>query len=95
MQKIREEKAIANLPDWIKRMLAYCFRGRPPYAMLAPKLFTHLRRRGIPVWFLNVNSEDDLRLAVETGATGVLTDRIEWLNKTMKENGWKFKNLYE
>lgn len=75
--------------------MAYCFRGRPPYAMLAPKLFTHLRRRGIPIWFLNVNTEEDLKLAIDTGATGVLTDRIAWLNETMNSNEWSFKNLYD
>ena len=35
--------------------------------MMAPSLFSHLRARGIPVWFLGVNNEADLHLAVEAG----------------------------
>lgn len=63
--------------------------------MLVPKLFTHLRRRGLPVWFLGVNSEDDLRLAVNSGATAVLTDRIEWLNSTIKKEKLVFKTVFD
>ena len=61
--------------------------------MVAPKLFAHLRSRGIHVWFLGVNTEEDLQLAVQSGATAVLTDRIRWLKQTMKEKNLKFKKI--
>jgi glycerophosphoryl diester phosphodiesterase len=61
--------------------------------MVAPKLFAHLRLRGVQVWFLGVDTEQDLHLAVRTGATAVLTDRIHWLTRTMKENNWTFKKI--
>lgn len=61
--------------------------------MLAPALFAHLRRRGIQVWFLGVNTEHDLKLAVNSGATAVLTDRIHWLKQTMNEQNLRFAKI--
>ena len=90
LHKIREEKALKGAPDWFKKVLAFLFQGKPPYAMIAPKLFRHLRKRGIPVWFLGVNDETDLNTAINSGATGVLTDRINWLSKIVKEKNLKF-----
>ena len=52
--------------------------------MIAPKLFEHLQKRGIPVWFLGVNDDKDIELALKSGATGVLTDRINWLMSELK-----------
>jgi len=95
LQKIRQEKAIHQVPDWVKQILAVIFQGRPSYMMVSPKLFAHLRQRGVPVFFLGVNSEEDLATAIQAGATGVLTDRIAWLNNTLKTKGWCFKKLYE
>lgn len=69
--------------------------GRPPYLMISKKLFTHMRRRGIPVWFLGVNNEIDLQLAIDYGATAVLTDRIQWLHETLKAKKLTFTPLYE
>lgn len=45
-----KEKALKGAPIWFKKILAYLFRGQPPYPMVAPGLFTQLRNRGIPVW---------------------------------------------
>ncbi|RYH10464.1 hypothetical protein EON65_39500 [archaeon] len=95
LAKIRGEKALEKAPDWIKRLLAYVFRGKPPFAMLSKQLFTHLRRRGVYVLFLGVNTEEELRLAERFGVTGVISDRVSWLTKTMEEKGIKFKELYE
>lgn len=53
--------------------------GKPPSAMAVPQLYTHLRNRGIPVWFLGVNSEEELQAAQALGATGVLSDRINFI----------------
>lgn len=75
LEKIRHEKALKGMPDWFHSGLSYLFQGRPPRPMLAPALFSHLRKRGMPVWFLGVNSEEDLKLASDAGATGFLTDR--------------------
>lgn len=75
------------------KILAFLFQGKPPYAMVTPALFAHLRCRGIHVWFLGVNSERDLQLAVRTGATAVLTDRIHWLKGTMQEKNIKFMKI--
>ena len=44
------EKALLGTPVWFRHGLAYLFRGRPPYPMVAPGLFDHLRERGIPTW---------------------------------------------
>ena len=63
--------------------------------MVASKLFLHLRKRGIPIWFLGVNTIDDLLLAKKSGATAVLTDRIHWLINAMKENNIEFNDIIE
>jgi glycerophosphoryl diester phosphodiesterase len=93
LDKIRREKVLQGLPDWFKKVLAFIFQGKPPHVMLAPGLFTQLRARGVPVWFLGVNSEADLLTAVRLGATGVLTDRINWLTRTMRERKLAFKKI--
>ena len=64
LDTVMKEKAVQGFPLWAKHALAYVFRGRPPAPMVAPALFAHLRERGIPVWFLGVNSESDLKLCV-------------------------------
>ena len=61
--------------------------------MIASKLFLHLRKRGIPIWFLGVNTMDDLLLAKKVGATAVLTDRIHWLIHTMQDNRIELKDI--
>lgn len=91
LEVVRREAALAGLPDWLKRVVAFVFGGKPSRAMLCPALFRHLRRRGVGVWFLGVNSDEELRVAERAGATGVLTDRIRWLTKTVAEQGIRFK----
>ena len=49
--------------------------------------------KGIPVWFLGVNNDSDLDLAINSGATAVLTDRINWL--TSKVKGDKLVNPFQ
>lgn len=63
--------------------------------MLQPTLFTHLRRRGIQTWFMTVNTEEDLKVALEAGATGVLTDRPAYIMDLLQRNNWRFKFLKE
>ena len=67
LEKIRRESALQGFPDWCKVALSYIFAGKPPTMMLCPSLFAHLRKRGIAVWFLGVNEEEHLTLAIETG----------------------------
>ncbi len=74
------------VPDWIKQILAYVFGGKPSKMLVAPSLFAHLKRRGMPVWFLGVNDEVTATLAVNVGATAVLTDRIHWLTNILHIN---------
>ena len=93
LEVVRREPALRGLPDWLKRVIAFFFGGKPSRAMLCPALFRHLRRRGVGVWFLGVNSEEDLRVAERTGATGVLTDRIRWLTNTIAEKGIVFSQI--
>ncbi len=95
LEKLRNERSIADVPDFIKRILAIILQGHPPYVLMCPKLFTHLRRRGIPIWFLNVQTEEELVIAINAGATAILTDKVEWLTETMKRKNLKFKELYE
>ncbi len=61
--------------------------------MVCPGLFTHLRRRGIPTWFLGVNGSADVEVALKAGASGVLTDRISWLKSYLSERKAHFKGL--
>lgn len=86
MERLRHEASLKTVPDWMKQLLAVLFRGRPPTIMIAPALFSHLRQRGIPVWFLGVNNESDLQLAMQSGATAVLTDRVNWLCQQLEAN---------
>lgn len=96
---MKHEKATKDLPEIAQKLVAWLFQGKPPKIFLAQKLFTHLRRRGIPVWFLGVNTEEELLLAIDIGATAVFTDKIEWLDTSLehirKTTGKVFKKLYE
>ena len=67
------------IPDLFCRFLADYLCGDPPSLFLAPKLIAHLRRRGIPIWVLGINSDSALKEAQALGATAVLTDRPAWL----------------
>ncbi|CAE7484572.1 unnamed protein product [Symbiodinium microadriaticum] len=83
---IEKDVALKFLPQWCKVLLSYLFAGTPPRFMMSPSLFAHLRRRGVPVLFLGVNTEGHIALAHNSGATAVLTDRVEWLYNHMKDN---------
>lgn len=93
MTRINNEKALKHAPGWFKNFLGKVMSGKPPWAMCAPKLFAHLRSRGIPIWFLGVNSEEDVLLAVQAGATGILTDRVNWLAAHLRESGHVFETI--
>ena len=62
--------------------------------MMAPKLFNHLRKRGIPVWFLGVNSESDIEIAYRIGATAILTDKVTTVKKYFKEKNIVLQKIH-
>lgn len=95
LHRVRNEKSVKMFPDLIKRLLAFLLSGKPPSIMIAPSLFTHLKRRGIPVWFLGCQNEDDLKIAIKAGATAVLTDRPRWLTRFTKQRGIQFHSISE
>eukprot|EP00639_Heterosigma_akashiwo_P011753 CAMPEP_0206366572 /NCGR_PEP_ID=MMETSP0294-20121207/3530_1 /ASSEMBLY_ACC=CAM_ASM_000327 /TAXON_ID=39354 /ORGANISM="Heterosigma akashiwo, Strain CCMP2393" /LENGTH=216 /DNA_ID=CAMNT_0053812659 /DNA_START=766 /DNA_END=1416 /DNA_ORIENTATION=- len=74
-ERIRDQKSLKGLPDWVCRMLAVLFSGTPPKLMIPSGMMKHLRKRGMPVWFLGVNSPADAAAALAAGATGLLSDR--------------------
>jgi glycerophosphoryl diester phosphodiesterase len=84
---------VAGLPDIVKRFLAWLLAGKPPYLMVAPKLFRFLRRQGIPVWFLGVNTEAELHLAVQSGASAILTDKVSYITKLVREQDLRFAKV--
>ena len=40
-----------------------------------------------------MNTESDLILAAQSGATAILTDRVNWAVPFLKSNGLRFKQL--
>lgn len=82
--RVREQKVFKALPDAACFVIASVLGGKPPRALIPPGLFAHLRARGMPVLFLGVNDEADLRIAESAGATAVLTDRPAWLSQQIK-----------
>ncbi len=95
LDMIKQNDILKAMPSFIHQMLAYIFKGSPPAIMIAPGLFTHLRARGLPVWFLGVNNLQDLALAIASGATGAITDRPNWMIKEMKQHSWRFISMDE
>jgi glycerophosphoryl diester phosphodiesterase len=93
LEDIRNEQSLSFLPSWVHPLLHVLFRGKPPHLMIAPSLFRQLRLRGIPVWFLGVNTEQELQLAMASGATAVLTDRVRWLLREMKDLDIRFEEV--
>ena len=86
LHKLKNEKSLGSLPMWMYHVLAYLLPGSPPEIFLQPSLFKHLRARGMPIMFLGVNSEREMRLAVTIGATAILSDRITYMANFMKEH---------
>jgi len=93
LQTVRNEKSLKRVPDVFKRLLHFILMGKPSYIMVAPSLFEHMRARGIPVWFLGVNDKESLDIAVKSGATAVLTDRIKWLKNTIEKENLQFSQI--
>jgi len=82
--RLRSQAAFKGLPDPFIYFLLYLFGGHPPKALLPRGLFHHLRKRGIPIWLLGVNSDTDIDVAIKAGVTAVLTDKPEWLAQNKK-----------
>lgn len=48
----RIQMNLPGSPHWLQVFLSYLLHGTPPSLLLTPVLFAHLRRRGIPVWYV-------------------------------------------
>ena len=59
--------------------------GDPPSAFASPLLMSHLRKRGMAIQLLGVNSAEKLAVATRVGATAVLTDRPAWMASMRKD----------
>ena len=92
---MKHEKPFQKLPEFIQRFITWILQGQPPKFMIQPLLFLHLRRRGVPVWFMTVNDEESLRLAISAGATGILTDKPGHMINLLEEKSLRFRFLYE
>ena len=77
--RLRNQALFKGFPDTFIYLMLYLFGGHPPKALLPNGLFHHLRKRGIPIWLLGVNSHNDIEVAIKAGVTAVLTDKPEWL----------------
>jgi hypothetical protein len=93
LEVIEKDPTMQLAPRWVRVLLAWLFQGVPPRLLLSRSLFAHLRRRGVPVLFLGVNTEEHVELAHRYGATAVLTDRVEWLCNHMKDNNIQFVRI--
>ena len=47
-------------------------------------LLRHLRARGVPSWFLGVNTEAHVRVCHRVGGCAVLTDSLMWLARVLR-----------
>lgn len=45
--------------------------------------------------FLGVNDIEDLQLAIRSGATAVLTDRVNWLCVQLKDKRYVFDSIQQ
>lgn len=70
--RVREQKALKALPDAVCWVLAFVLGGKPPSALIPRGLFKHLRARGVPIFFLGVNDEEDLKVRKRGGCLGGL-----------------------
>merc|ERR1739841_405804 len=77
--RMRQNKTFAKFPDWALRLLDRVMGGDPSPAFLCPGLLRHLRARGVPSWFLGVNTEAHVRVCHRVGGCAVLTDSPMWL----------------
>jgi len=84
IDKVNFERARENLPSYLPDFVCHLFTGDPPPIFLTPRLFGHLRSRGMASYFLGVNSMKGLRLAQAQGAAACLSDRPKWLVDAMR-----------
>jgi glycerophosphoryl diester phosphodiesterase len=60
-------------------------------------MIEHMKKRGKIIFMLGVNDENTLHLSASAGCQAVLTDRVEWISKIVKEmkdsNSNKKKNV--
>eukprot|EP01038_Epipyxis_sp_PR26KG_P014069 gene14069-18876_t len=82
---------LPKVPIWILYILRFILQGNPPYFMMQPKLFYHLRKRGIAVLFMSVNTPADLDLAIKMGATMILTDNAPFMVSHIKQTNITFQ----
>jgi len=70
--RVREQKALKALPNAVCWVLAFVLGGKPPSALIPRGLFKHLRARGVPIFFLGVNDEEDLKVRKRGGCVEVV-----------------------
>lgn len=91
-ERVYNDVIFKSVPSWLKDILIFIFRGGggTPYIFLHPKLYSLLRKRGIPTYFLGVNDIKNLQIAIKHGAAAVLTDKPNFLCSYVKQNGVSF-----
>lgn len=80
-ERLKNEKALAAIPNWVKLIISYAVQGCPPWLLASPSMFRHLQERGVPIWFLGCNEDRHLSAAEELGANAILTDKPRWLKQ--------------
>ena len=93
LSRLRNEASLKDIPDPIKRALAWLLAGCPPWMFACPGLFQHLQSRGYPVWFLGVNEERHIEASLTLGANAVLTDRPRWLDNAHNDGHLQLKGM--
>ena len=90
---IRQEQSFKSLPNFMVSILAHIFQGKPPSVLLVPRLYDHLRARGMAIFVLGVETPADIANVCYIGATAVLTDKPSALVKYVRDNKIQFKKV--
>jgi glycerophosphoryl diester phosphodiesterase len=87
-ERVYNDSIFKNYPNWIKDVLIFLFQGggETPYIFQQRQLYTLLRKRGIPTYFLGANDLKTLHMAARLGASAVLTDRPHFISAYVKHN---------
>jgi len=93
-ERVDNEKSLAALPQWGKNILAFLFQGSPPALCMLPNLYSMLRKKGVPVFFLGVDSIPALHNAIVNGASGVLSDKPNMLCAHIKTHRLQFNRVH-
>lgn len=83
------ESPLGCLHERILTFSHYIFRGRPSNILFHFALFEHLRRRGINIWVMGVETDKDWDIARSFGAVSALTDSPSKLRHMLDQNDQK------